>query len=75
MLHPIDTPSSLQSEGDFRIWSYYRRDAWEEKEQHEAEKLYYATGGKGGLLSYPGLDVVMQRYLRHQGVYGEKLRR
>lgn len=73
LLHPIDTPSSLQRDADFETWNYFRRDAWEEKEQHEAEARHYASGGMAGA-SYPGVATIVERHLRAEGIYGEKPR-
>ena len=72
MLQPQDLPSSLLGQIDFKTWSYYRLSSWDEKDRHEAEKHYWASGGQYGRGFYPGADVVLKRYLRHKGVYGAR---
>ncbi len=68
-LNPLDTPSVLQSKVDFTTWYYFLLNAWEEKDSHEAEKHYYANGGRMQP-HYPGSPAVLQQYLRDQGRYG-----
>jgi len=70
-LHPLDMPSSVQAGQDFTIWNYYRRDAWDEKERHEAEIHHYASGGLAGP-NYPGQEAILERWLRTSGAYARK---
>lgn len=70
-LHPQDWPSSLLSEQSFEAWNYYRREAWEEKERHDSERHFYASGGSADI--YPGSDVILESFLRTEGVYGRPL--
>ena len=69
-LHPLDMPSNLSSEKDFETWNYYRRESWDEKERHEAEKHYYASGGQAGV-AYPGSTATLRAFLRDKGICRE----
>jgi len=61
-------PSFLLAQCRFPTWFYYQRELWEEKERHASEKDYYRNGGKAGI-DYPGSDVILETYLRKNGVF------
>lgn len=69
LLHPLDMPAVLKDQLHFDAWSYYRREVWEQKEAHEAESYYYATGNSPH--AYPGKSVVLRNYLKDTGVLQE----
>ncbi len=64
-LHVRDTPMALLTEGDRVRRQYFRANAWDERERHEAEKHYYAQGGK--VSKYPGIEAVLENYLLDTG--------
>lgn len=69
LLHPLDVPSVHSDQLHFDAWNYYRRDAWAQKEAHEAETHYYAKGNSA--LGYPGAMVVLRGYLQDTGAMQE----
>jgi hypothetical protein len=64
-LHVRDTPMALLTEGDRARSQYFRVRAWDECERHEAEKHFYAQGGKG--IEHPGGEAILERYLLDMG--------
>jgi len=64
-LHILDTPIRLRSGDDLARSLYFRTGAWDEKECHEAEQFFCASGGKAA--KHPGLDAVRQQYLVAHG--------
>jgi hypothetical protein len=51
----------------FQRWYYYEYAGWKERDEHEAEKHFYASDGK--VSGYPGVDEVYMRYQIHIGNY------
>lgn len=65
-LKNADTPKQ-EGSYHFHRWYYYDYAGWKDRDEHEAEKLFYASGGEG--MTYPGFDEICRRYQTYMGNY------
>jgi len=65
-LKNADTPKQ-QGSYHFQRWHYYEYAGWKERDEHEAEKYFYASGGETN--TYPCVDEVYRRYQTYVGNY------